>query len=148
MSTTWKRSLVEHETEFNVEQEWQKRFAEYATGRATNASYRQVKAVCQNCGVHFLVATWFDNRHSAKTLFCPECGIRGKKIVWAETVQGFIFQTIPGKAKLVEMKNDTTVGVSFVQGRRRVFEVIFWVRRMYATQTKTINDKGTGKAGC
>ncbi len=121
MSTTWKRSLVEHENEFNVEQEWEKRFAAYVSkGLEDGAKYQQVKAVCQNCGVHFLVATWFEKRHSAKTLFCPECGIRGKKIVWVETVSGFIFQTIPGKAELVEMKNDASVGVSFVQGRRRV----------------------------
>ncbi|HEY8504686.1 MAG TPA: hypothetical protein VIL46_08895 [Gemmataceae bacterium] len=59
------------------------------------------KAKCLQCSMHFIICTWRPERHSAKTLFCPECGQhRGKFLVWRQLESGFIFQMVPGRAQM------------------------------------------------
>ncbi|HXH20444.1 MAG TPA: hypothetical protein VNN10_00330 [Dehalococcoidia bacterium] len=67
------------------------------------AFYFQVKAKCLSCGLHFIVCTHEPERHGRLSLTCPECRqAEGSFAVWRERVAGFIFQTVPGGAVLVE----------------------------------------------
>lgn len=67
------------------------------------AAYDQVKVKCLRCGLHFIVCTWDASRHTRRTLCCPECHQRDAAFaVWRESVAGFIYQAVPGDAKLVD----------------------------------------------
>ena len=51
---------------------------------------------CMNCGLHFNVYTWEPDRHSANTLYCPECGQHeGRFMVWRADVTEPIFVHVP-----------------------------------------------------
>jgi DNA repair exonuclease SbcCD ATPase subunit len=68
------------------------------------STFTKVKAKCLVCGLHFIVCTWSPDDHTAASLRCPECGQRsGRYIVWKEPGPGFIFQHVPGGAKLTEI---------------------------------------------
>ena len=61
------------------------------------STFINVKAKCLWCGLHFVVCTWEPERHTADSLYCPECGHRGHFIVWkAVPKEQFIFDTVPG----------------------------------------------------
>ncbi|NDZ12028.1 hypothetical protein [Variovorax sp. WS11] len=65
----------------------------------TRATYTRLKAKCLLCSVHFIVCTLQPERHSAATLFCPECGQHeGAFMLWSEDVVGGIAQEVPGNA--------------------------------------------------
>jgi DNA-directed RNA polymerase subunit RPC12/RpoP len=38
--------------------------------------------ICNNCGLHFNVFSWMENRHTVETVHCPECGKRGAFRHW------------------------------------------------------------------
>lgn len=64
-------------------------------------TYTQVKIKCLNCGLHFIICTWDKDRHSNKTIHCPECGSHnGAYLVWIQEKPGFIFEDVPGNAML------------------------------------------------
>ncbi|HEY7421496.1 MAG TPA: hypothetical protein VH541_05755 [Gaiellaceae bacterium] len=60
---------------------------------------------CLNCGLHYSVYSWV--RWADKNElggFCPECGIRGHKLVHGPVIRSeFIFQLVPGEAELTAM---------------------------------------------
>lgn len=63
--------------------------------------HTQLKAKCLECGLHFIVCTERPETHSAKTLYCPECGQRnGQYLTYTEAIQESIWKHVPGKAKL------------------------------------------------
>ena len=69
---------------------------------SANPSYTLVKAKCLRCSLHFIVCTEYPERHSARTLVCPECGQReGLYITWYQRMFGFIFQFVPGRQQRV-----------------------------------------------
>jgi hypothetical protein len=56
---------------------------------------------CLNCSLHYSVFSWekWADKHELGG-FCPECGIRGNKIVWGPVMRDeFIFQIVPGGAE-------------------------------------------------
>lgn len=64
--------------------------------------YTRVKAKCGACSLHFIVCTLRPERHSAASLYCPECGQHdGEFLVWSEVVDRFIFRDVPGQAEPV-----------------------------------------------
>ena len=85
----------------------------------SDCEYRQIKAKCLDCGLHFVICTEHPDQHGAKTIYCPECGQHdGNYVVWHERVSGrprcygcgstrlelvseFIFETVPGKAVIM-----------------------------------------------
>jgi len=63
--------------------------------------HTQVKCKCAACQLHFIVCTWHPEKHSAKSLYCPECGqCVGKFTVWSEAVPQPIFTVVPGAARI------------------------------------------------
>ena len=50
---------------------------------------------CMNCGLHFNIYTWYPERHSIDSIFCPECGLQGKFIIWKSVVGDPIFRHVP-----------------------------------------------------
>jgi hypothetical protein len=67
----------------------------------SDATYTRIKAKCLNCSLHFVLCSWYPERHSAKSLYCPECGQhQGQFIVWTERVSGSVVQEVPGNATL------------------------------------------------
>jgi hypothetical protein len=65
----------------------------------SNATYTRVKAKCLGCSLHFVLCTWHPERHSAQSLYCPECGQHeGQFLVWTECVPGVVGQEVPGDA--------------------------------------------------
>jgi hypothetical protein len=67
-----------------------------------NTTFDLLKLKCLACSLHFTLCTWYPERHRLDSLHCPECGQHaGDFIIWVETGQGFIFQHVPGKARLV-----------------------------------------------
>jgi hypothetical protein len=64
-----------------------------------DATYTKIKAKCLNCSLHFVLCTWYPERHSAASLHCPECGQHsGEFLVWSERVFGNVVQEVPGDA--------------------------------------------------
>ncbi|QIB69296.1 HNH endonuclease [Aminipila butyrica] len=71
----------------------------------TIPTYTQVKVKCLNCGLHFIICTWDKERHTNKTIHCPECGANnGRNLVWIQEKPGFIFEDVPGNAMLCGME--------------------------------------------
>jgi len=67
-------------------------------------SYTRIKAKCCDCQLHFVLCTWYPQRHNRSTLYCPECGQQsGRFVVYCEGVSGPIYAEVPGNAKLVQM---------------------------------------------
>ncbi len=65
----------------------------------TDPSYTRIKAKCLNCSLHFVLCSWYPQRHGASSLYCPECGQHeGQFMVWSELVQGAVAQEVPGNA--------------------------------------------------
>lgn len=63
-------------------------------------SHTQLKAKCLECGLHIIVCTERPETHTAKTLYCPECGQRnGQFMTWVETIPEPIYRVVPGNAK-------------------------------------------------
>jgi hypothetical protein len=60
---------------------------------------------CLNCSLHYSLFSW--TRWAEKNElggFCPECGIRGNKVVYGPVKRDeFIFQLVPGDAPLSGM---------------------------------------------
>lgn len=68
-------------------------------------TYTQVKVKCLNCGLHFIICTWDKERHTNKTIHCPECGAHnGANLIWIQEKPGFIFEDVPGQAMLYNME--------------------------------------------
>lgn len=88
------------------------------------AKYTQHKLKCGQCGLHFIVCSDYPNWPSpivteqdeasadAAKLppFCPECGqslrVSGGSLAWVEEVEGFIFEAVPGKARLAGVSQE------------------------------------------
>lgn len=69
---------------------------------STSPHYTMVKAQCFSCHLHFVVCTWYPERHARETLHCPECGQHdGNFIMWYQRMFGFIFETVPGRGQSV-----------------------------------------------
>ncbi|MCJ8172540.1 HNH endonuclease [Clostridium botulinum] len=67
----------------------------------TTETFTQKKVKCLDCGVHFIVCSWYRDKHDRLSLHCPECGQNhGNFLVWTQQKFGFIFQDVPGKANL------------------------------------------------
>lgn len=68
-------------------------------------TYTQIKVKCLNCGLHFIICTWEKERHTNRTIHCPECGSQnGGYLVWIQEKPGFIFEDVPGNAILCNME--------------------------------------------
>lgn len=64
-----------------------------------------MKVKCLDCGLHFIICTWNKDRHNSSTINCPECKQNnGNFLVWAQQKFGFIFQDVPGKARIYDVK--------------------------------------------
>ena len=64
-----------------------------------DATYTKIKAKCLGCSLHFVLCSWYPERHNAMSLYCPECGQHeGQFIVWTERVYGSVVQEVPGNA--------------------------------------------------
>jgi len=71
------------------------------TEPTTEATYTQLRVKCLECGLHFIVCTWYPEKHATTTLYCPECGQHaGKFLLWKAEVEGFIFQAVPGDSEI------------------------------------------------
>ena len=69
-------------------------------------NHTQLKFKCLQCSLHFVVCTWYPERHGVMAVYCPECGQHeGAFIMWAEPSQDFIFQVVPGNAQFAAMYN-------------------------------------------
>jgi hypothetical protein len=57
---------------------------------------------CNNCSLHYVVFSWDENWANTPGQgrnggICPECGIRGAKMIWGpRDVGGFIFERVAG----------------------------------------------------
>ena len=65
--------------------------------------HTQLKVKCLKCGLHFIICTerleeWAKD---FSKIYCPECGEQGKKLIYAESSDDFIFNVVPGKAEIV-----------------------------------------------
>ena len=64
-----------------------------------DSTYTRIKAKCLNCSLHFVLCSWHPERHTAASLFCPECGQHeGQFMLWTERVSGAVVQEVPGNA--------------------------------------------------
>ncbi|NOI75331.1 HNH endonuclease [Vibrio coralliilyticus] len=64
----------------------------------TTETYVEKKVKCAHCGLHFILCTWYMDRHNTSNIHCPECGQSdGDFFVWAEVKFGFIFEAVPAK---------------------------------------------------
>jgi hypothetical protein len=41
---------------------------------------------CQECSLEYLTFSWVADRHTARSTYCPECGLRGAKTHWVSTI--------------------------------------------------------------
>jgi hypothetical protein len=72
---------------------------------AFRTAFTMLKCKCLKCGLHFELCTWYPERHSDSTIYCPECGHRGEgMMLWQEHVNQPISETVPGRAQLVQCK--------------------------------------------
>lgn len=68
----------------------------------TGSGHIQVKVKCLNCGLHFVICTYWPDRHKADQICCPECRKHeGSFLVWREDRSEQIFQVVPGQAQAV-----------------------------------------------
>ena len=66
--------------------------------------HTQLRMKCRDCGLHFTVHTWEPDKHSTKTMYCPECGQHeGKFVMWRLDVSDPIFAWVPGAADIVNI---------------------------------------------
>jgi hypothetical protein len=66
---------------------------------STQSRFTEVKVECLACGLHFILCTWYPERHSADTINCPECGNTGTGFMISRQREfGFIFERVPGSA--------------------------------------------------
>lgn len=66
---------------------------------SSQARFTEVKVECLACGLHFILCTWYPERHSAATITCPECGNTGTGFMISRQQEfGFIFERVPGSA--------------------------------------------------
>jgi hypothetical protein len=70
---------------------------------ADRTDFTMLKCKCLQCGLHFMLCTWYPERHSDATIICPECGQRGQGLlVWQEHVKQPISETVPGGAQFAQ----------------------------------------------
>ena len=63
--------------------------------------YTLIKVKCLSCSLHFTLHTWYPEKHGRDSVSCPECkNDQGSFLVWKQKKFGFIFQDVPGNAKL------------------------------------------------
>ena len=61
-------------------------------------SYYQHPIKCMACDLHFIVCSNYEEWPNTGQIFCPECGTQNVVLVYApHTVEGFIFQAVPGE---------------------------------------------------
>jgi HNH endonuclease len=66
---------------------------------SSDVRFTEVKVECLACGLHFILCTWYPERHSAATIACPECGNTGTGFMITRQQEfGFIFERVPGTA--------------------------------------------------
>lgn len=66
-----------------------------------SSNHTQLKMKCLECGLHFVICTWYPEKHGVATAHCPECGQHDRRfIMWREESEDFIFQVVPGKAAI------------------------------------------------
>lgn len=66
---------------------------------SSQARFTEVKVRCLACSLHFVIYTWYPERHSAATITCPECENSGTGLmIWRQREFGFIFERVPGSA--------------------------------------------------
>lgn len=54
---------------------------------------------CMNCCLHFKVYSYYKDKHSAKTLYCPECGQHDAHFLVATSVEEKpIYEFVPGNS--------------------------------------------------
>jgi len=70
---------------------------DYENLQQVKKGHLQLRVKCLHCSLHFIICSWFANLHTPESICCPECGKRGKCIVWAHQSEDFIFQVVPGK---------------------------------------------------
>lgn len=69
-------------------------------------SHYCIPVKCMACSLHFTIHSDFSvvEAWHAPSIYCPECGVQGQKILWQEEVSDtFIFQHVPGSQLPVEM---------------------------------------------
>jgi hypothetical protein len=55
------------------------------------------KAKCLACNMHFILCTFYPDRHKPSNIWCPECGQRtGQFIMWQQQTFGTIYEHVPG----------------------------------------------------
>lgn len=76
------------------------------------ATYHIHKFRCMACSLHFAVYSDYEQWPAEGTtralnlgeatglVYCPECGSTNSKVSWHEEIEGFIFQAIPGTARV------------------------------------------------
>jgi hypothetical protein len=81
----------------------------------SEAKFYEHKFKCTQCGLHFIVCSDFEQwpnlgttrdqnlGESTGLIYCPECGSNGPKVHWRKETDGFIFQSVPGDAVLLEV---------------------------------------------
>lgn len=75
-----------------------------APAENTTATYTQLRCKCTQCGLHFIICTWYPEAHGASTIHCPECGNHGRRfLVWQVEIEGYIFQAVPGDATILDV---------------------------------------------
>lgn len=69
-----------------------------AAKRFLERKHTQLHVKCLGCGVHFMIATWHPEIHTAESLYCPECGQHnGKFAIWEKEVDLTIAEVIPAE---------------------------------------------------
>jgi len=66
----------------------------------TYGRYTLIKCKCLSCSLHFIICTWEPETHKRESIICPECGTKGGMLKWKQNTFGFIFESVPGNAKL------------------------------------------------
>ena len=70
---------------------------------SSEARFTMKKIKCLSCHLHFIICTWYPDRHRAENIICPECGQRsGHFMVGQQQEFGYIFQHVPGHALPLE----------------------------------------------
>ena len=62
-----------------------------------SGQFFRIKSKCLCCNLHFVLYSWYENRHQTANLVCPECHkIGGVLILRREQVAGEICFEMPG----------------------------------------------------
>jgi hypothetical protein len=73
-------------------------------------SHSQLKVICFDCNLHFILCTERPETHHAKTLHCPECGQReGRFFLWLDVVSEPIFAVVPGATPIADVSEVITL---------------------------------------